>query len=89
MRAVACRSTVQPVRHKPDTAHAQNRQRTLRKLSQAHAGDVAKTLGKDVDTVYASMKADGLQVRGGDETVEELARGSDRPPEAILTYFMK
>jgi hypothetical protein len=61
----------------------------VRKLSQAHAGDVAKTLGKDVDTVYASMKADGLQVRGSDETVQELARDNGRPPETILNYFMK
>jgi hypothetical protein len=61
----------------------------VRKLSQAHAGDVARSLGKDVATVNAAMKADGLQVQGSDETVQELARNNNKPPEAILNYFMK
>jgi hypothetical protein len=46
-------------------------------------------LGKDVATVNAAMKADGLQVQGSDETVQELARNNNKPPEAILNYFMK
>ena len=61
----------------------------VRKLAQANAADVARSLGKDVDTVYASMKADGLQVRGKDETVQELAHDNRKQPEAILNYFMK
>jgi hypothetical protein len=61
----------------------------VRKLVQANAADVARTLGKDVDTVYASMKADGLQVRSAGETVQDLARDNRKQPEAILNYFMK
>ena len=62
---------------------------TVRKLSQAHAADVARTLGRDVDMVYASMKADGLRVRDSGVTVQELASDNRKPPEAILNYFMK
>ena len=61
----------------------------VRKLAQANAADVARTLGQDVDRVYASMKADGLTVRGASETVQDLARDNGKTPEAILNYFMK
>jgi hypothetical protein len=74
---------------KPEKDQGVSPRAVVRKLSQAHAADVARTLGRDIDTVYASMKADGLQVRDSGVTVQELAGDNRKPPEAILYYFMK
>lgn len=61
----------------------------VRRMVQADTADVAKVLGKDLDKVVASMKADGLLVRSTGATVQDLARENRKPPEAILNYFMK
>ena len=61
----------------------------VRKLAQANAGDVARILGRDADTVYASIKADGLQVRSAGATVQQLALDNQKPAEVILKYFVK
>lgn len=61
----------------------------VRKLTQASAADVARTLGKDVNAVYGAMQADGLQVRNRAATVQELARENRKPPEAVLKYFIE
>lgn len=59
------------------------------KLSQAKVNDVAKVFGKDLDSVLASMKNDGLHVQGSGETLQAVAQANQRPPEAILVYFVK
>jgi hypothetical protein len=61
----------------------------MNKLSQANANEVAKVFGKDVNSVFASMKTDGLQVKSGDESLIQLAFQNHRPPEGILFYFLK
>ena len=55
----------------------------------AVSGACTRTLGKDVDAVYRSMKADGLQVRDGAITVQELARVNNKPLDAIMKYFVQ
>ena len=61
----------------------------VRKLVHAPSGDVAKAFGTDVNAVFNSMKADGLRVETGNETVEQIARDNAKAPEAILNYFAR
>ena len=60
----------------------------MHKLAQGNASDVARAFGKDVSSVFASMKNDGIR-GGGDETVQQLARQNQKSPEDILAYFAK
>ena len=71
--------------HEPGTGI--NPREIIHKLSQASAANIATVFGKDINTVLASMKRDGLHVEGSDESVEQLARANQKPPEGILTYF--
>jgi hypothetical protein len=59
------------------------------KLSKASANDLAKVFGKDVNTVFAAMKSDGLRVGDSGETAQELARDNKTSPEWIVSYFEK
>jgi len=61
----------------------------VRKLVQASASDVAKVFGKDVDTVFASMRSAGLHAGNTADTVQEIARDNHRPADAILIYFVR
>lgn len=72
-----------------NTSQGVNPREILYKLSQAHADDLAKTFGKDVNSVFASMKNDGIQVGDTGETVQGLAQRNQKAPDGMLSYFMK
>ena len=61
----------------------------VHKLFNGNAGDVAKAFGKNVNSVFALMKNDGLHVESGDESIQELARLNQKSPETVLAYFAK
>ena len=66
-----------------------NPREVINKLSQADANDLAKVFGKDVNSVFASMKSDGLEIVSPNESVNRLAFQNQKPPERILIYFLK
>jgi hypothetical protein len=66
-----------------------NPKEIVRKLSHGKTSDVAAAFGQDVNRVVSSMQNDGIQVASADETIEALARENNRPPEALLAYFVK
>ena len=66
-----------------------NPRAVIQKLAQGRVNDVARAFGKDANAVMATMRGDGLQVGGGDQTVAELARQNQQPPDGILTYFAR
>ncbi len=74
---------------KTGTDRGANPRAIMHKLSHANANDIARVFGKDVNNVFLSMKADGLRVRGADETIQELANQNQKPPDRILVYFVQ
>ena len=66
-----------------------NPREVMGKLAKASASDVAKVFGKDVDSVYARMKKDGLHADDKYKSVQDLAADNDKSPEGILAYFVK
>lgn len=72
-----------------DRGRGPNTRVFMDKLSQAHITDVAKALGADTTAVFTSMKADGLTIGAGDQTVQQLAQDNHKSPEGILLYFVK
>jgi hypothetical protein len=58
------------------------------KLSQANMDGFAKSLSKDVNSVFAFMIMDGLQVGDDNKTVQELDRKNQTSPANILIYFV-
>jgi hypothetical protein len=66
-----------------------NPRELMGKLTQASATDPAKVFGKDVNTVFARMKGDGLQAEGSTMTVQALAQENHQSPDGILVYFAK
>jgi DNA-binding transcriptional regulator of glucitol operon len=59
------------------------------RLSHGHLNDVAKALGTNPNSIVAAMKAEGLTVENGEQTVEQLAENNHQSSEGILTYFAK
>ncbi len=59
------------------------------KLSRAKATDLAKVFGKDVNSVFAKMKKDGLQAEDTGRSVQDLAGDNHKTTEGILNYFVK
>jgi hypothetical protein len=66
-----------------------NPRQVVRRLSKSSVADLAKVFGKDLDTVFISMKRSGLQVECGNETVKELAEKNKTSPDSLLTYFVQ
>ena len=62
-----------------------NPREVFSKLSQAKANDVAKVFGKEVNSVLASMKSDGLQVSGSGETSRSWLRRITNHPRGYST----
>jgi hypothetical protein len=66
-----------------------NPREVMQKLSQASVRDLAKVFGKDVNSVLALMAGDRLRVGTPDQTLSQLAQNNQKPPEALIGYFVR
>lgn len=59
-----------------------------RALEQAPLGVVAQVAKRTLESATESLKAEGIQVRSGQQTIAEIAGDNDRNPMEILTYVL-
>lgn len=60
----------------------------VRKLADGKLKDVAQAFNQNSNFVLTTMSQAGLRVTGPDQTLSSIAQENQKPPEALLGYFM-